>query len=133
MNGRAWIRAVTQSVLSTRRTPIEVGPAIGVGVFLGCTPFFGFHTLLAMAVSFLFGLNFAFVWLGTQISNPLFAGFLTVGSIGVGRFLFHDVSRTAGRLSLDWLAGSVVVGAVLGSASGVVAYVAAVRFQKRRD
>jgi uncharacterized protein len=128
-----WIRTVTLSVLNTHRTPGEVGTAIGVGVFLGCTPFFGFHTLLAMAASFLFGLNFVFVWLGTQISNPLFAGFLTVGSIGVGSYLFHDVPHTAGHLSLDWLAGSVVVGSVLGTVSGALAYVAAGRLHKERD
>ena len=128
-----WIRAVTAAVLRAHRTPVEVGAAIGVGVFLGCTPFFGFHTLLATAASFLFGLNLMYVWLGTQISNPFFAGFLTAGSIGVGRYLLHDASYAVGRLSLDWLVGSVVVGSVLGTVSGVVSYGAAWRIRRRTD
>ncbi len=131
MKRPGWLRSVAASVLNTHRAPAEVGTAIGVGVFLGCTPFFGFHTLLAMAASFLFGLNFVFVWLGTQISNPLFAGLLSAGSIGVGRYLLHDASFTIGRLSLDWLAGSVVIGSALGTVSGVVGYGAARGFRKR--
>lgn len=128
-----WLRDVTTAVLRAHRTPAEVGTAIGVGVFLGCTPFFGFHTLLAMAASFLFGLNLGYVWLGTQISNPLFAGFLTAGSIGVGSYVLHEAPRTIGRLSLAWLTGSVVVGSVLGAVSGVVSYGAALRFRKRAN
>ena len=107
--------------------------AIGVGVFLGCTPFFGFHTLLAIVVSFVFGLNFVYVWVGTQISNPFFAGFLTAGSIGLGRYLLHDASYSVGRLTLDWLAGSVVVGSVLGTISGVVSYCTAQHFRKQTE
>ena len=126
-----WIRDVTTTVLGAHRTPVEVGTAIGVGVFLGCTPFFGFHTLLAMAVSFLFGLNFMYVWLGTQISNPLFAGILTMGSVAVGSYRRHDAPSTVTRFSLDWLAGSAVVGSVLGAVAGGASYGAALRFRKR--
>jgi hypothetical protein len=61
-----------------------------------------------MAASFLFGLNIVYVWLGTQISNPFVAGFLTMDSIGIGSYLLHDAPYTVGRLSLDWLVGSVV-------------------------
>jgi uncharacterized protein (DUF2062 family) len=125
-----WIRAVSAAVIRAHRTPVEVGTAIGVGVFLGCTPFFGFHTVLALAASFLFGLNFVYVWLGTQISNPLLAGFLTVGSISVGHYLLHGASHSLGRLSLDWLAGSVVIGSVLGTIAGVVSFGAARRYSK---
>jgi uncharacterized protein (DUF2062 family) len=60
----------------------------------------GFNTLLAVVASFLFGLNFMFVWLGTQISNPLFAGILNIASISVGKYLLHVALDPARRLSL---------------------------------
>jgi uncharacterized protein (DUF2062 family) len=109
-----------------------VGAAIGVGVFLGCTPFFGFHTLLALGTSFLFGLNFVFVWLGTQISNPLFAGVLSLASIAVGRYFLHGALNTASRVSLAWLTGSIAIGTVLGTGSGIISYFAARRLHERR-
>jgi uncharacterized protein (DUF2062 family) len=113
------------SLLKAHRTPAEIGTAIGAGVFLGCTPFFGFHTLLAMVLSFLFRLNFVYVWLGTQISNPFLAGFLTVASIGVGRYVIRSSSHTVAGFSLEWLVGSILVGGVLGIVAGVSSYIVA--------
>jgi uncharacterized protein len=117
---REWIRNTVDSALSAHRSPFQIGSAIGVGVFLGCTPFFGFHTALALGASFLFRLNFVTVWLGTQISNPLFATGLTVTSIAVGSFLLHQTPQTFGHFSANWLAGSLLVGAALGAISGVL-------------
>jgi len=51
--------------------------------------------------SFLFGLNFVYVWLGTQILKSLFAGFLTMGSIGVGSYLLRNAPYTIERFLLD--------------------------------
>jgi uncharacterized protein (DUF2062 family) len=115
----------TLSLLKTHRTPAEVGAAIGAGVFLGCTPFLGFHTFLAMVLSFLFRLNFVYVWLGTQISNPFLVGFLTVASVGVGRYVVRTPSHTVAGFSLEWLVGSLFVGGVLGLVSGVTSYLVA--------
>src|SRR5258707_1855802 len=50
--------------------------AIGVGVFIGCTPFFGFHLLICWAVGSVFRLNRLQVYLAANISNPLLAPFL---------------------------------------------------------
>jgi uncharacterized protein (DUF2062 family) len=115
----------TLALLKTHRTPAEVGTAVGAGVFIGCTPFFGFHTFLAMVLSFFFRLNFVYVWLGTQISNPFLAGFLTVVSVGVGKYMIKSSSHTLGGFSLEWLIGSVLVGGVLGIISGVTTYLVA--------
>jgi uncharacterized protein (DUF2062 family) len=112
----------TLALLKTHRTPGEVGAAVGAGVFIGCTPFFGFHTFLAIVLSFFFRLNFVYVWLGTQISNPFLAGFLTVASVGVGKYMIKSSSQTLGGFSLDWLIGSVLVGGVLGIVSGFASY-----------
>jgi uncharacterized protein (DUF2062 family) len=81
--------------------------------------------LLAVALSFLFRLNFVYVWLGTQVSNPFLAGFLTVASIGVGRHIVKTSSHTVAGFSFEWLAGSMVVGGVLGIVSGEASYLVA--------
>ncbi|HEV3215397.1 MAG TPA: DUF2062 domain-containing protein [Vicinamibacterales bacterium] len=120
----------TVSLLKTHRTPAEIGAAVGAGVFLGCTPFFGLHTLLAMALSFLFRLNFVYVLIGTQISNPFLAGFLTVASVGVGRYVIKTSSHTVAGFSLEWLVGSLVVGVTLGIASGLTSYLVARKFAR---
>ena len=47
--------------------------AIGVGVFIGCSPFYGFHLILCIAVSTLFRLNRLKTYLAANISIPLVA------------------------------------------------------------
>lgn len=44
--------------------------AFALGVFLTLTPFVGLHTLLAVAVAFLFGLNRGAVLFGLVVNNP---------------------------------------------------------------
>ena len=61
-----WLRFV----LHTDDTPSRAALAFAVGVFIAWTPAFGFHTLLALAVAFLFGLNRVAVLAGTFVNNP---------------------------------------------------------------
>jgi len=61
-----WVRFI----LHTDDTPRRAALAFAVGVFIAWTPAFGFHTLLALAIAFLFGLNRVAVLAGTFVNNP---------------------------------------------------------------
>jgi len=61
-----WIRFI----LHTDDTPPRAALAFAVGVFIAWTPALGFHTLLALAIAFLFGLNRVAVLAGTFVNNP---------------------------------------------------------------
>ncbi len=113
---------VTVSLLRKHHTPAELSSSLAVGVFIGCSPFFGFHTILAIAISSLCGLNVAYVWFGTQISNPLLAAFLTVLSVRVGRSVMGASAPALGAFSLEWLVGSALVGSALAVLAGVTSY-----------
>ena len=47
--------------------------AIGVGLFIGCSPFYGFHLLLCWLVGRLLRLNRMKVYLAANVSNPIVA------------------------------------------------------------
>src|SRR5262249_37892870 len=132
MRAPDWIKRVAAAVVTGHQTPREIAAAIAVGVFLGCTPFFGFQTILAAPAAYLFRLNVFDVGLGTQISNPFFAGFLTITSVAVGGALLHNRSNILAHFSVDWLVGSAIVGVCLGAAAGAATYAAAARIQSRR-
>jgi Uncharacterized protein conserved in bacteria len=129
--GFAWIASAVRDAARRHQSPREVGAAVGAGVFIGCSPFFGFHTAIAAAVSWLCGLNFVYVWMGTHISNPFFAAFLTAASIAVGGAITGSGRGTIAQWSLDWLVGWLVVGSLLGSASGIAAWIAVRRLSRR--
>jgi uncharacterized protein (DUF2062 family) len=131
MRAFAWASSAIREAVRKHHTPREVGTAVGAGVFIGCSPFFGFHSLIAAGVSWVCGLNFIYVWLGTHVSNPLFAAFLTAASIGVGAFIMGSARSASTHWLVEWLIGSLVVGCVLGSSAAIATAIAVNRLQRR--
>jgi hypothetical protein len=57
-------------LLSLDDTSERLALAFALGVFLTLTPFVGLHTILGLAIAFLFGLNRAAVLFGLFVNNP---------------------------------------------------------------
>ena len=106
--------------------------AIGAGVFIGCSPFYGFHFLLCWAVGSVFALNRLQMYLAANISNPLVSPLLIFSEIQAGAWVrrgaLHPLTiatiRTAdlGAFGLDLLVGAAVVGAALGAMAAAGTY-----------
>jgi predicted LPLAT superfamily acyltransferase/uncharacterized protein (DUF2062 family) len=128
---------VILSLLNSHRSPWKMALAVGLGVLIGCTPFYGFHTLIVAIVSFLFRLNAPLLWIGSQISIPPLLPFLIIGSMIFGQFFFpkQEVEITWSTLSnlnfnslfkfaeinfLQWLQGSLILGFILGLMVGLL-------------
>ncbi len=102
--------------------------AVGVGVFIGSLPFYGFHLLMCLAAGALFRLNRLKVYLAANISNPFMAPLLILSELQAGalarRGELHALTLDAVRqidpwsFGADLLVGSVIVGGVLGLALG---------------
>jgi SAM-dependent methyltransferase len=114
--------------------------AVALGVFIGCTPFYGFHLLLCIVFAKLLGLNRALTYLAAHVSLPGIWPLLVFAQLQVGRWM-RGAGALPVRLSeirqLDWkqggidlLAGSAVVGAVLAAIFGWLTYAAARRRQR---
>ncbi len=106
--------------------------ALGVGILIGCTPFYGFHLLLVWSVGWLLGLNRLKMYLAANISNPLFSPVLMLSELQVGAWArrddLHDLSLQAIRSTDVWiyagdlLLGSLIVGTCLGLAIAAATY-----------
>ncbi len=76
--------------------PSRLAMGMAVGVFIGVTPFYGLHTLLALVVAFVFRLNKAATITGTWLNLPWFAPFVYGFSLKLGEAIlsgnFH-ISR----------------------------------------
>lgn len=110
---------VVLALLRTHRTPGRMSAAIGLGVFIGCTPLFGLHAFIGAAAAFAFRLNAILVFIGTQVSIPPIAPFLILGSIKIGKVIWPD----RGHL-LPWVTGSILLGLGLGALATALSYVA---------
>ena len=140
-----------RAVLRLNDPPSRIALALAVGVFISCTPFYGLQTLLSLGVATVFRLNKAATVTGTWLNLPWFAPFVYGLALHIGGLIVPDpqgvdagavaellrrsssltatnVVRLLQDVSVALLIGTSVVGAV----AGVVTYVVAFVFLRRR-
>jgi len=123
--------------------PARQAAAIGVGLFIGCSPFYGFHFPLCVFAARVLRLSQLKTYLASNVSLPFIAPFLFYAEVEVGRFLrgapplaLHPAQlRTMplGRFGADLLLGALAVGATLGLVGALIAYRAAVSARRHPE
>jgi uncharacterized protein len=71
---RAMMRRWLETLLHIDDTPERTAAAYALGIFFGFSPFLGFHTILAVALAFLFNLNRVAVLIGVYSNLPWIIG-----------------------------------------------------------
>jgi uncharacterized protein (DUF2062 family)/SAM-dependent methyltransferase len=127
-----YLRRLAQTIRTEGGGPGRESVALGLGVFIGCLPLYGFHLLICMAAGTLFRLNRLKVYLAANISNPFVAPWLLLLEVEAGAFLrhgaFHPLSLETiksvelASVTLDLVVGAVAVGAALGGLVGGITY-----------
>ena len=108
--------------------PHRIAGGLAVGIFVGCSPFFGFHTILALLLAFLFRLNKLAAVAGSWLVLPWIAPFLLGLSLLLGRWLLGEGIGLplAGSLDREWIArnfSSLLLGSsLIGAAAAAIAY-----------
>ena len=132
---RASARALRErfvALLHLDDPPWRVALALAVGVFISCTPFVGFQTLLALLVAAVARLNAAVVVTGTWLNLPWFMPFVYAGALKIGAWLLRDL-RDLADWSLALLVGTTLLGLVAAGLTYLVAFgVMRRRWRRRR-
>ncbi len=90
------IRSWLEQLLHTHDTPQRTAGAYALGVFLAFSPMLGLHTVLGLALAFLFGLNRVAVVLGVYTNLPwLVPAYYTLATIAGAAVLGVDVQPRA--------------------------------------
>jgi len=135
------VKTIWKLAKSERASPREIGWAVAIGAFAGCTPAVGFHGALALALATVLKKNRLFAWLGSRVSNWLFLPFIVLAEVQVshrlrtGEWLALDrdtALEQAPALLLDWCIGTIPVGIAIAGALGVASWALAVRRDRRR-
>lgn len=143
MFGRLWqkILLLWQLAKSERAAPREIGWAVAIGAFVGCSPAVGLRPWIAIGIATLLKKNRLFAYLGSHTSNILFAPFITLTEIQLAHRVrtgaWMDLDRKhvidqAPALLLDWCIGALPVGVAISAALGLTAYGIARRRDARR-
>lgn len=132
---RPWsglTRRLYRGVRTEGGGPGRDAAALGLGFFIGCTPFYGLHLLIVLAAGALLRLNRLKMYLAANISNPFFAPVLVFVEIQAGAWLRrgdpHALTLDAIRATDPWtygadlLIGSLAVGLVGGAAIAAITW-----------
>ena len=130
MPGRRRLSQLLHTLYTEADSPPRQAAAVALGLFIGCSPFYGFHLLLAVLLGSLFRLNRLKVYVAANISNPLVAPFLLaaelqVGAWARGRSLYWPTTLdgvSVWGVTLDLLVGSIIVGGIFGIVGGAFTY-----------
>src|SRR6266446_933727 len=112
--------------------PVRLSLAVGLGLFFGIAPIWGYQMILAAAVAHWLRLNKAITLLASNISIPPMMPFILYGALALGHWLFTGQRL---ELSLDqmtkakafeylwqWAVGSITLGAIAALVGTMVTY-----------
>jgi uncharacterized protein (DUF2062 family)/SAM-dependent methyltransferase len=126
------LRRIFYDLRTEASSPGRDAAALGVGILIGCSPFYGFHLLLVWSVGWLLRLNRLKMYVAANISNPLFSPLLVLSELQAGAWVrrqdYHELSLSAIRTTNVWiyggdlLLGSLIVGTILGLAVAAATY-----------
>lgn len=129
------LRTVVRQLFSENtETPGRLAAAVGVGLFCGIAPIWGFQMAAAAALAHQFRLNKAIALTASNISFAPVAPIILAAGLIVGHFLWTgrwvDFSPAAAARQIpaylgEWALGSVVLGAVAGALGMGVAFLVA--------
>jgi uncharacterized protein (DUF2062 family) len=113
--------------------PTVLALSMGIGAFIGCSPAYGFHTLMCLAAVALFRLNPVATLLGSQVSfGPIIVPIM-IAEVWIGDLMrFGHVvplpklgaaelaKWLLGNALVSWLIGWVVLGGIVGVLTGLL-------------
>jgi uncharacterized protein (DUF2062 family) len=125
------VREFTERVKQLHGDPHYVAMGMAIGVFIGITPTMPFHTVIAVALAFIFRGSKAAAALGVWFCNPLTAPLFYWGSYKVGMFILDDPAPfnvkfesilELLKLGTDVTMAMITGGVILGILPGIAAY-----------
>lgn len=129
-----------KAVLSLDSHPGHIAAGFAVGVFISITPFFGFHTFLAIMFAIIFKLNKLTTITGSMVNTPLTVVPFLMVNYRLGEFILGQHPRAVSFQTLDWyhlkehaqalLIGCSITGLVTALVSYFIIYRLVLRFQQ---
>ena len=131
------------AILSLDSHPGHIAAGFAVGVFISFTPFFGLHTLLAIAAAFVLRLNKLTCITGSWLNTPITVIPILGLSYKLGRVLRGLQPAELHLKGLEWhylekyatslLLGSSILGFIAAILSYFACYYLVVRFRQKDE
>jgi uncharacterized protein len=140
MNLKQKTSQIIENVRQLKGDPNYIATGMSIGIFIGITPTFPFHTILALALAYIFRASKAAAALGVWIGNPLTIPFIYVGSYKTGSMILgtsfpYDIKYLTftelTKLGLDATLALITGGVIIGILPAVASYFITRRLVKK--
>lgn len=91
---RKGLRAALKRLHGGELTPRRLAFSVALGLFVGCSPLFGLHALIAGGLAFFLRLDVLITYLATNISIPPLMPLLFFAELQVGSFILNGRFRS---------------------------------------
>lgn len=140
---KSWRRFLKEDVLNSSDSPKIKALSMGLGLFIGIAPLWGFQTVLALFIPTVLGWNRTLAFVFSNISIPPMIPVIIYASLEVGalffpeapRFIFNAESFTFDTIAqhlLQYLVGSIVLALGTSFIWASISYVVLSRYTKKK-
>lgn len=128
---KSFKRFIKEDVLESDGSNRTKAFSIALGIFIGLSPFWGFHTLLVLSLAVLFKLNKVLAFVASNISLPPFIPLIIAASLFLGApFVHGDSNILTQELNFDlvknnllqYVIGSAILATTMSAVSGIATY-----------
>ncbi|SIP92808.1 hypothetical protein SAMN05880574_102139 [Chryseobacterium sp. RU37D] len=122
---------IKEDVMASDGTNRTKAFSIALGVFIGLSPFWGFHTLLVISLAVLFKLNKVLAFMASNVSLPPFIPFIIAASLFLGTPFVHTDSNILNQELnfelvknnlLQYVIGSAILAISLSAIAGITTF-----------
>ncbi|MDD2280162.1 MAG: DUF2062 domain-containing protein [Bacteroidales bacterium] len=130
---------IKKHITESKESNLHIAKSVGLGLFFGISPLWGYQMIAAVAAAHLLKLNKVIVLVASNISIPPMIPFILYGSFAAGAFILGEpISFIPSQLSLNsisdslvqYLTGSIAFAAVAGITGMLVSYILLTIFRK---
>ena len=128
---KSFKRFIQEDVLQSDGSNRTKSFSIALGVFIGFSPFWGFHTLLTISLAVLFKLNKVLAFVASNVSLPPFIPFIIAASLFLGSpFVDADSNIFSHEFNfelvknnfLQYVIGSTILAVTMSIISGIATF-----------
>ncbi|PKV52975.1 glycosyltransferase involved in cell wall biosynthesis [Aquimarina sp. MAR_2010_214] len=135
-------RFFLEDFLENQDSPQKKALSVALGVFIGISPLWGFHTVLVLFLAVFFKLNKVIAFAFSNVSLPPFIPFIIFISLKVGSFIFGESQPSFTNIGEDfemikslktYIVGSFTLAIISAITLGILGYVFLTIFYKKNN
>ncbi len=131
---------IYEDILENTDSASKKAISISLGIFIGLTPFWGYHTLIVLFLAFLFKLNKLLAFTFSNISIPPLIPLIIYFSINIGKFIVGDYNYNNPENTIYmgikgnffvYIIGSFTLASITSIIMGIISYISIKAIEKK--